>query len=287
MQYYEIKLLYTNKLHFIYEIESSFMTNAIEILELSKEFIPSKSFYQLLFCQPQGHKAIFALNNITINIKQNGIFALVGPNGAGKTTLIKILSCLILPTKGKARVCGYDILKEEEKVKSSIGLIGGDERSFYGRLTLRENLMFFASLYNISARQAKKRIEELISFVEINSHLDRRFQECSTGIKQRLVIVRSLLNDPPILFMDEPTKSLDPIERRNLKNFIKEKLVKKQGKTVLFTTHDLSEIENFADKVAIMNHGEIKACGSFMELRDKINLPQATIEDIYEQIVKR
>ncbi|MBM3253274.1 MAG: ABC transporter ATP-binding protein [Candidatus Omnitrophica bacterium] len=260
------------------------MTYAIETYQLTKEFIPARSLYQLILHPFQKEKPTLAINNINLQIRRGELFCLVGPNGAGKTTLLKILSCLILPTKGKAEVAGYDILREEEKVKAAIGLVSGDERSFYWRLTLRQNLYFFAALYNLSTLQAKKKIEELTSLLEITSQLDKRFQECSTGIKQRLAIVRSLLNNPQVLFMDEPTKSLDYTTARNLRNFIKERLVKEQRKTIVFTTHNLSEVENFAQRIAIMYQGEVKACGTLKDLSDKINSPKATMKEIYAQI---
>ena len=257
------------------------MDFSIEISNLTKEFISARTLHQLVFHPFQRGKNILAVNDITLRIKKGEIFALVGPNGAGKTSLIKILSCLILPTRGRARVAGYDILKEEEKVKDSIGLVGWDERSFYWRLTLRQNLYFFAMLYNLSHIEAKKRIEELASLLKITAQLDNRFQECSAGIKQRLAIARSMLNDPKILFMDEPTKSLDPVASKSLRDFIKERLVGEQRKTVVFATHNLSEVENFADQIAIMHSGGIRACGTLSELRHKANLPQASMEDIY------
>lgn len=257
------------------------MSYAIETFELTKEFIPAKNLYRLILHPFQNEKPALAINDITIQIRKGEIFGLVGPNGGGKTTLIKILSCLILPTKGRAKVAGYDILKEEEKVKASIGLAGGDERSFYWRLTLSQNLEFFAALYNISSSQAERKAEELCYLLEISSHLDKRFQECSTGTKQRLAIARSLLNNPQVLFMDEPFKNLDHGTSINLRNFIKGNLTRQQGNTVVFTTHNLSEVENFADRMAIMHRGEIKACGTLEELRCKAGSAQATIEEIY------
>lgn len=261
------------------------MSFSIEISNLSKEFISARTLHQLAFHPFRREKNILAVDNISLRIKKGEILALAGPNGAGKTSLIKILSCLILPTRGRAMVAGYDILKEEQKVKDSIGLVGWDERSFYWRLTLRQNLYFFAILYNLSDIEAKKRIEELASLLKITAQLDNRFQECSAGIKQRLAIARSMLNDPEILFMDEPTKSLDPSASKSLRDFIKERLVGKQQKTIVFATHNLYEVENFVDQIAIMHSGRIKACGTLSELRDKAGLPHASMEDIYDRVI--
>ncbi len=262
------------------------MSYAIEISGLTKEFLPLKSIYSLILRPLKKEKPFLAINNVSLHIKQGEIFCLMGPNGAGKTTLIKILSCLLLPTKGRAEVMGYDVLKDEAKVKSSIGLIGGDERNFYWRLTLRQNLYFFAKLYDLSNFQIKRKIEELSHLLEINGYLDKRFQECSSGIKQRLTIARGLLNDAKVLFMDEPLKSLDLPSARNVKNFIKEKLAGEQGKTIFFISHNLNEVENFADQIAIMHKGEIRISGTLSYLRNNVNSSSLSLEEIYTNIIK-
>jgi len=261
------------------------MDYAIETSGLSKEFITPRIIYRAIAHPFTKQKTILAVNNITISIRKGELFCLVGPNGSGKTTFLKILSCLILPTRGNAVVFGYDILKKEDKVKAAIGLIIGDERSFYWRLTLRQNLSFFAALYNLNPLQSKKIIKELSCLLEIEDMLERSFQECSTGIKQRLAIARGLLGDPQILFMDEPVKSLDALLRRELNIFIKDKLIKERGKTVILITHNLKEAEQLADRIAIMQKGEILACGTLAELRAKINNPIGSLEEAYSKII--
>lgn len=261
------------------------MEYAIEIVSLNKEFTPSRGLYNFFLRPLKKEKPISAVKNVTIRILQGELFVLLGPNGAGKTTLLKILSCLVLPTSGSAMVLGYDILKEENKVKKVIGLISGDERSFYWRLTLRQNLSFFAALYNLSPPQSKKIIKEISCFLEIGDMLERRFQECSTGIKQRLAIARGLLGDPQVLFMDEPVKSLDAMLRKELHIFIKDKLIKERGKTVVLITHNLQEAEQLADRIAIMQRGQIRACGTLAELRAKINNPTGSLEEVYSGII--
>jgi ABC-2 type transport system ATP-binding protein len=254
------------------------MITAIETFALTKNFISTNgcvSFYG------QGKNFNLAITNINLQIKRGELFCLLGPNGAGKSTLIKILACLILPTVGTAKICGHDILKEENKVKSSVGLISGDERGFYGRLTLRQNLDFFAALYNLSVAQAKSKIGELSRLLGISGQLHKQFQESSSGIKQRLALMRGLLNDPAVLLMDEPLRSLDYCTRINLMGFIKEKLVREQGKTILFATHNISEVEGFASRIAIMHNSEIRVCGTLEELRHKIGSLSASLEEIY------
>ncbi len=257
----------------------------IETKNLSKRFYAAKNLRQFIFNPFARINSVLAIDNLSLQIKRAELFAVVGPNGAGKTTLIKILSGLVLPTKGNATVNAYDIIKDEVKVKESIGLLTGEERSFYWRLTGRENLNFFASLYNLNRSQAKSRIKELTRLLGIQN-LDKRFQEYSTGMKQRFAVARSLLNNPAILFMDEPTKNLDPLAAKHLREFIKEELVGRQAKTVLFCTHNLSEAAFLAQRMAIIDKGRIKASDSLDGLREKANLPSSSdVEDIFRYYV--
>jgi len=245
------------------------MNYYIETYNLSKEFTNSRKLPYFLLSPSKKPKTAPTVNNINLQIKNGELFGILGPNGAGKTTLIKMLCCLILPTGGTAKVVGYDILKDEEKVKASIGLISGDERSFYWRLTGRQNLQFFAALYNLTSNQAGTKIKELLEFFEIEEP-DKRFQEYSTGIKQKLAIAKSLLNSPKVLFMDEPTKSLDPEAAQRLRVFIKDKIAKQQNITVFFATHNLEEAEYLADRLAVMDKGKIGACGRMEDIRGEI-----------------
>ena len=244
------------------------MEYAIETFNLTKRFIPTRGFIDLL--HPFRKKEVTALDDVNIKIRRGELFGILGPNGAGKTTLIKVLCTLILPTCGTAYINGYDTIKEEEKVKASIGLVTGEERSFYWRLTGRQNLYFFASLHNFSSSVAQKRVNNILNFVDLEDKADDKFHSYSTGMKQRMAIARGLLNDPAILFMDEPTKSLDPGAAQNLREFIKERLVKEQGKTVFLSTHHLEEAEQLCDRIAVINKGRIKACGTLSELRNMI-----------------
>jgi ABC-2 type transport system ATP-binding protein len=182
---------------------------AIETTDLSKHFI-QKPFLG-------NKKTVRAVQNINLQVREGELFGLVGPNQAGKTTLIKLLCTLILPTSGNAIVRGYDTSSQQDQVKSSIGLVAGEDRSFYWRLTGRQNLHFFTSLYGLSFYDAKKRINEILDFLEIGEMADVPFQSYSSGIKQRMHIARSLLNDPQVLFLDEAMKSLDPHTAHKLK----------------------------------------------------------------------
>lgn len=246
------------------------MLYSVETINLSKGFLISRSLSEFILRPFGERKTNLVISSVNLKVKEGELFGLIGPNGAGKTTLIKVLCCLILPTCGKAKVAGFDILDNEDEVKKCIGLVNGDERSFYWRLTGRQNLQFFSSLYNLSSNEAENRIKELIDVLEIDGP-DKRFQEYSAGMKQRLAIARGLLNSPKVLFMDEPTKSLDPRTAYNLRKFIKDKLSHQQGRSIFFATHNLDETEYLADRIAIMEKGSIRACDTVERLQKEIS----------------
>jgi len=226
-----------------------------------------------------------AVDGVDLRVEQGEIFGLLGPNGAGKTTLIKMLCTMIIPTSGEASVDGHDIVRNGENVRKSIGLVSGEERSFYWRLSGKENLRFFGTLYGLEARELKKKIDELVDLLEMGEYADRRFDEYSTGMKQHLAIARCLLADARVLFMDEPTKSLDFQSARKLRRFIKDRVVSQEKRTVIFTTHNLQEAADFVDRIALMNKGRIKALGTVRELKEKIKIPEATMDEIYEHFI--
>jgi ABC-2 type transport system ATP-binding protein len=238
--------------------------DAIKTINLTKKFSRTTGYKDLLPFQKK--KWIVATNNINLTVKEGEFFGLLGPNGAGKTTLVKLLCCLVIPNSGTAEVFGHDILKEEAEVKKLVGLVTADERSFYWRLTGRENLQFHAALYHLQKKEANKRINELLDMLEMTDRADVRFQNYSTGMRQKLAIARGLLSGPRILFVDEPTRSLDPISAQNVRRFFKEK-VSAMGSTILLATHNMHEAEQLCDRLAIIAHGQVKALGSVSELR--------------------
>jgi ABC-2 type transport system ATP-binding protein len=240
------------------------MSDAISVTNLTKRFSRTSGYRDLLPFRKR--KWVTAVEGVDLNIEEGNLFGLLGPNGAGKTTLIKMLCCLVLPTSGTACIFGHDILKEEEAVKKLVGLVSVDERSFYWRLTGRENLQFYASLYHLPRWQARKRIDELLDLVEMAHEADIRFQNYSTGMRQKLAIVRGLLSEPRVLFVDEPTRSLDPVSAQAVRRFLKEKVVG-EGVTLVLASHNLSEVEQLCSRLAIMDHGQVVALGSVPELR--------------------
>lgn len=238
---------------------------AIETFDLTKRF-PRGGRLQAFIRRRPAPAPVIAVDHVTLTIERGELFGLLGPNGAGKTTLVKLLCTLIVPTSGTARVDGYD-LSHETAIKARVGLVSGDERSFYWRLTGRQNLLFFAALHGLEGQPARRRVDEVLERVELQEVADQPFQTYSTGMRQRLAIARGLLNHPRILFMDEPTRSLDPTATAHLHRFIRDDLVRGQGVTVFLTTHRLSEAERLCDRVAVMDHGRIRACGTIAELR--------------------
>ena len=242
------------------------MDYAIEGFELEKSFAKKRSLTELVTKPFATQERVRALRGVDLHVKTGEIFGLLGPNGAGKTTLVKILSCLILPDHGRALIGGEDV-RHENKVKPRLGLVHSDERSFYWRLSGRENLRFFARLYDVPGKRIDSRIDELLHKVDLAEAAPRRFSDYSAGMKQRLAIARALLHDPPVLLMDEPTRSLDPSASLALRALIKDELKGRDGKTILLATHNLREAEVLCDRVAILVQGTVRQVGTIDEVR--------------------
>jgi ABC-2 type transport system ATP-binding protein len=181
----------------------------------------------------------------------------IGPNGAGKTTLLEIVATLQLPTSGSATIGGLDLVTHAEGVKRLVGYCPSDSESFYPRLTGRANLEFFAALDGLSPREARSRVEAVLGTIRAAELADARFQQCSAGMKQKLGLARALLADPPILLLDEPTRSLDPGSQRQFHVLLRHTLADRSGKTILIVTHSLREAERVCDRVALLRDGEI------------------------------
>jgi ABC-2 type transport system ATP-binding protein len=223
-----------------------------------------------------GNKPV--LQNIHLSVKGEEILALVGPNGAGKTTLLKIFASLIMPTGGKALVCGYDVMREPIQAKRKIGFLPSEERSFYWRLSGIHNLRFFASLHNIRGKESNSKIKAALEAVGLKDKGNVPFKEYSSGMKQALGIARTVLHDPPVLLLDEPTRSLSPDVARKAQELIHNKAIK-EGKTILISSHNLTEVEELADRIAVLHHGTIKALGSLNDLKTQAGLSQSTDMD--------
>jgi|Deesub1362B_J571_1020462.scaffolds.fasta_scaffold00006_157 ABC-2 type transport system ATP-binding protein len=238
--------------------------------------------YRDLIRHPFQRKFVHALRGINIAVSPQTCFCLVGPNGAGKTTLIKILTTLVLPDAGSAFILSHDVVREDARVKHLVGLAIAEERSFYWRLTGRQNLEFFASLYGFSRREAKKRIDEILELVGLTREADKRFNTYSSGMRQLLGLARALLPDVEIVFVDEPTRSLDPQMAERIRRFLRHELVDRQGKTVFWASHNLSEVEAYGQEVAIISQGKIKIQGRISELAGE---GKQSLFEVYKQYV--
>ena len=239
---------------------------AISIQNLSKTYPVPFRRLRAFFRRP-AKEPVEALRNVSFDVHSGEIFGLIGRNGAGKTTLTKIVATLVQPTTGTVTVRGNDTVTHDDEVRRQIGLATAEERSFYWRLTAEQNLMFFARLHGLADRTAKQRIRELFAKLELEEVARRRFGEMSTGNKQRLAVARALLSSPPVLLLDEPTRSLDPLAAARMREMIRSLARQEPPVTILFTSHNLAEVETLCERVAIISRGEIKAIDTPQKLR--------------------
>jgi ABC-2 type transport system ATP-binding protein len=205
-------------------------------------------------------KEVVAIEDISFGVGDGELFGLLGPNGAGKTTTIKILTTLLLPTSGSAQVLGCDVVKEADPVRRQIGFIFGGERGLYWRLSGIDNLRYFGSLYHVDPDVVKKRIPYLLELVGLSDRGHEKVEGYSRGMKQRLHVARTLLHDPQILFLDEPTIGLDPVGAREFRQVILD--LQAERKTILLTTHYMFEADALCDRVGVINQGRIIALDS-------------------------
>ncbi len=212
-------------------------------------------------------ETIKALDEVSLEIQPGELFGLLGPNGAGKTTLIKILTTLLLPSEGQAFVDGLDVVKQAALIRHRINMVSGGEHAGYGILTVRETLWMFSQFYGISYAVAKKRIDELLALVELKEEEKTRVNRLSTGMRQKLNFARGFINDPKIVFLDEPTLGLDVTSAMACRKFIKRWIAEHPEKTVLFTTHYMAEADELCDRIAIISHGKILSCDTPANLK--------------------
>jgi len=213
-------------------------------------------------------KEVLAVDDISFQIIPGELFGLLGPNGAGKTTTVKMLTTLLIPTNGTARVFGKDIVKDADEIRSQIGFIFGGERGLYWRLSGVDNLRYFATLYHVEPEVSKKRIPYLLELVGLSDRGNEKVEGYSRGMKQRLHIARTLLHDPEVLFLDEPTIGLDPVGARETRQVIRN--LQEEKKTILLTTHYMFEADALCDRIAVINHGKIVALDTPNALKEHV-----------------
>lgn len=223
---------------------------------------------------------VHAVNGVSFEAKPGKIFGLLGANGAGKTTTLRILATLLEPTTGEAYVAGHDVRLEPEKVREKIGFLS-TSTALYGRLTAREMVEYFGRLYGMPEALLQQRLKEVFSVLEMNEFANGRCDKLSTGQKQRVSIARSIIHEPPVMIFDEPTTGLDVMTSRTIMRFIER--CREQGKTVIFSTHIMSEVERLCDEVAIIHDGRIVAQGTVEELRERTGL--VPLESVFLKLV--
>jgi len=219
---------------------------AIEVLDLHKSFGENK-----------------AVQGVGFEVKQGEIFSLLGPNGAGKTTTISMLSCLLTPNNGDARVMGHSIRSDPMGVKSVLGVVPQD-LALYEDLTARENMSFWGKMYGLRGSTLRSRVDEVLDVIGLRDRANERVGKYSGGMKRRVNIGVALLHKPKVIYMDEPTVGIDPQSRRNILDSVVK--LKDEGMTVLYTTHYMEEAQELSDHIAIMDHGKMIACGTNEEL---------------------
>jgi ABC-2 type transport system ATP-binding protein len=223
---------------------------AVRVEHLHKLFYSVQGFWR------RTRKPVVAVEDISFAIPRGQLFGLVGPNGAGKTTTVKMLSTLLLPTSGTARIFGYDI-RDTDNIRPRIGFTFGGNKGLYSRLSGLDNLKYFAELYRLEPATIQQRIRELLEIVGLAGRENDRVETYSSGMQQRLHLARALLHDPQLIFLDEPTVGIDPVGAREIRQLIKELV--ERGKTVLLTSHYMYEVEELCDRIAIVDHGSIIA----------------------------
>lgn len=240
-------------------------------------FQMSKSFFD------RKNGEILAVKPTSVKIEKGEVFGLLGPNGAGKTTLLRMLATILTPSQGSAKINGYDLRTRPEMIKKSIGFLSGNTR-LYGRLSPRELLHYFGSLYEMESGTIQSRIDEIFSMLNMRSFAEQRIEKLSTGQTQKTSIARSILHDPPIFILDEPTLGLDILTSRSIIDFIR--TASHNGKTIIFSTHYMEEAERLCDRIGLMHHGEILAINTLKGYSDytgKSNLAEIFLSYIGSQ----
>jgi len=224
---------------------------------------------------------ITGIKDLNLTIKDGTIFGLIGPNGSGKTTTLKILSCLLKPTSGTATINTFDVQKNKKEIKTIVSYLP-EEVGLYEEMEVREYLMFFADLHSISKTKSKDMIRNMAKKLDMDKRLDSKISTLSKGMRRKVALMRTLLPEPQILFLDELTEGIDPITRKMLIDWVKE--MNKNGKTIIYSTHNLHEAEMVCSEVGILNKGKLIAFGAVNQL--KTSFRSETLEDVFFKAIK-
>jgi len=223
---------------------------------------------------------IRAVDGVSFTCKPGQIYGLLGANGAGKTTTLRMLATILEPSDGTAIVCGHDVIEQPEKVRANVGFLS-TATALYPRLNAQEMVEYFGRLNGLDETELKKRVDDIFSRLDMNSFRDRRCDKLSTGMKQKTSIARTLIHDPQVMIFDEPTLGLDIMTARTIIGFIRE--CRQRGKTVIFSTHVMSEVEKLCDVIGIIQSGKLLAEGSLAELRERYQ--ELDLEEIFMKVV--
>jgi ABC-2 type transport system ATP-binding protein len=243
---------------------------AIETSGLIKGFPARRSLAEIAL-RPFRQRRERALHGIDMVVPEGAVCALLGPNGAGKSTLLRIIAGVIMPDAGSVRVLGRDTAASTSELCRQVGLVVGDERSFYARLTARQNLAFFAALHDLHGREASERVSSAVEAMGLKAHADRPFSDLSSGMKQRVALARVLLADPKILLFDEITRGLDPGQARRFRSLLRDRVSGGMKRTVVFATHNLEEAAELADIIVLISDGRVAASGSMEDVRPRLD----------------
>ncbi|MBD5642436.1 ATP-binding cassette domain-containing protein [Clostridium botulinum] len=227
-------------------------------------------------------KGVTAVDNINFKANDGEILGLLGENGAGKTTTLRMLATMLKITEGEALINGHDVIKEADKVRGEIGILFGGEVGLYDRLTARENIKYFAELNGMSKEETNKSIEELAKNLDMTEYLDRRIGKFSRGMKQKVAIARSIVHNPSVVLFDEPTIGLDVTSAKIVQDFILK--CKSDGRTIIFSSHTIPEVEKLCDRIVIIHKGKIVEEGKLKELEEKYN---NSIEEIFINLIAK
>jgi len=250
------------------------MQSIIEVENLGKCFVSERPLYRQILNPFGAGEKIFALKEISFSVKSGEILGVVGPNGAGKTTLLRILADLLMPDKGKLIIYGREVKQSNWYLRNRLGYVSSDERSFFWRLTGRENLEFFGRLYGLSGKEARRCTQRILKEFAFNGKSDRLFRDYSAGMRKKIAVMRALLHRPPIVLLDEVTNSLDSASAKMVKTLVREYVSRRKNRAALWSTHRLEEIVEICDRVIVIEDGVIQFHGRVSSLHNKE--PQVT-----------
>jgi sodium transport system ATP-binding protein len=225
--------------------------------------------------------AVFAVNGVSFSCRPGEVYGLLGTNGAGKTTMLRMLATILAPSEGTAIVAGYDVAKDPQKVRARVGFLS-TATALYGRLSAQEMVEYFGRLHGLDEPTLRRRIDEIFARLEMNDFRDRRCDNLSTGMKQKVSIARTLVHDPSVMIFDEPTVGLDVMAARTISGFIRE--CRDNGKTVVFSSHVMSDVEKLCDQIGIIHDGKLLTEGTLPELRARFGMQD--LEELFVKVVE-